>query len=157
VIFLLAAATASALIHKVFQPPKGWAPMSLPQGGAVAAGWAAPDYSGTGENILIYVETVPKGTTFDSLVKRRAAESFGQGHTLASSKAQTTCHGTQPGWTLDVRLPVTAERTISQVQHFAMRGTSVYTVIYTHTAGTPIPKVIVESIDSLCPASLRSG
>lgn len=152
-ILLLAAVAASAQIQAFFQPPKGWVSIPVPPG-AVAAGWAPPGHTESGENILVYVETVPKGTTFDSLVKRRTAEAFGQGHTIADSKAQTTCHGAQPGWTLDVRLPVTPQRTIEQVQHFALRGNSVYTVIYTHTAGTPISKVVLESIDSLCPAKV---
>jgi hypothetical protein len=138
---------------KYFRPPKDWTKMDLPPNAPVDFDWLSPQYRGTGENIAIFVSSVPKGTTLDSVVREATAEALDQARSIASSKPQTTCRGMQAGWTLDVRIPIGPSRSISQLQHVALKDDRLYTIMYTHTAGAPISKAVLDSMDSLCPSN----
>lgn len=151
--------TSSSTIRQAeptyFSPPKGWTPMNLSPDMHLDFGWLSPHYWGTGENIAVFVREVPSGLTLYSAVRKAAADTLEQGRSIAGSGAHATCHGEQPGWTLDVRIPISPQRAISQIQHFAVRENMMYTILYTHTAGDPINKIVLRSIDSLCPMATK--
>ncbi len=136
-----------------FAPPKGWSPMQLPPGAPVDFAWLSPNYHPSGENITVTVRTVPAGATLDSEVREATAEAVQDGKSVATSQAYATCAGSEPGWTIDIRVRVTATRVVSQLQHIAVHGDKAYVIMYTHTAGSPIEKDVYDSIGSLCPAT----
>lgn len=73
------------------------------------------------------------------------------GRTVASSNSHATCNGTQPGWTIDLRLQLAPSTTLSQVYQIAVFKAHVYVISFTHRADLPIGSVVQASLDSLCP------
>jgi hypothetical protein len=82
-----------------------------------------------------WVRPIPSNSTLAEQVKEATTEETQDGRTVASSQSHATCGGTQPGWTIDFRLPVSSSVTVSQVQHLAVFEGHVYVVMFVHRAG----------------------
>jgi len=98
-----------------------------------------------------WVRPIPSSSTLAEQVKKAVTEETQDGRTVASSQSHTTCNGTQPGWTIDFRLPLSTSVIVSQVEHLAVFRGHVYVVTFFHRADLPVDRVVQASIDSLCP------
>jgi hypothetical protein len=98
-----------------------------------------------------WMRPIPPNSTLAEQVKEVTTEETQDGRTVASSQSHATCGGTQPGWTIDFRLPISASVTVSQVEHLAVHERHVYVITFVHRADLPVDNAVQASIDSLCP------
>lgn len=138
------------------QPPAGWTSLGPPPPNApIDYGWVSPHFHDgsphAGDSMEAWVRPIPPNSTLTEQVKEATTEETQDGRTVASSQSHATCNGTQPGWTIDFRLPLSPSVTISQVTHLAVFEGYVYGIMFVHRADLPVDNAVQASIDSLCP------
>lgn len=101
--------------------------------------------------MVAWVRRIPPKSTLAEQVRELTAAETEDGRTVASSESHATCNGTQPGWTIDLRLQLAPSMTLSQVYQIAVFESHVYVITFTHRADLPVGKVVQASLDSLCP------
>ena len=157
---LLVAASASPTTRPpsptYMRPPVGWTSLGPPPPNApVDYGWVSPHFRDgsphAGDSMEAWVRPISPSSTLADEVKKATTEETQDMRTVASSQSHTTCNGTQPGWTVDFRLPLPPTPTVSQVMHLAVFRQHVYAIMFVHRADLPVDKVVQASIDSLCP------
>jgi hypothetical protein len=124
------------------QPPVGWTSLGPPPSSApVDYGWVSPHFrdgsSHAGDSMEASVRPISPNSTLAEQVKELTTEETQDGRTVASSHSHATCNGTQPGWTIEFRLPLSPSVTISQVQHLAVFEGRVYLITFIHRADVP--------------------
>lgn len=161
---LIAATSASPTTKPAnptyMHPPTGWRSLGPPPPNApVDYGWVSPHFrDGTphaGDTVEASVQPIPPNSTLTEQVKVLTTSEIEDGRTVASSQSHATCNGTQPGWTIDFRLPMSPTLTISQVEHLAVFEGYLYLIVFTHRAELPVDNTVQASIDSLCPKDGR--
>ena len=140
------------------RPPAGWHSLGPPPPNApIDYGWVSPHFGdGTphaGDTLTVSVWPIPPNSTLADQVRKLTTQETQDGRTVASSHSHATCNGTQPGWTIDLRLQLgpTPTMMISQVYQIAVFKAHVYVINLTHRADLPIGGVVQASLDSLCP------
>jgi hypothetical protein len=138
------------------QPPALWSSLGPPPPNApIDYGWVSP-HSGdgsphAGDSMEAWVRPIPAASTLAEQVKEFTTEETQDGRTVARSQSHATCNGTQPGWTIDFRLPLSPSLIISQVAHIAVFERHVYVIMFVHRADLSVDDAVQASIDSLCP------
>lgn len=154
-----ASPTAKPPSPRYMHPPAGWTSLGPPPPNTVDYGWVSPHFHDgsphAGDSMEAWVRPIPPNSTLTEQVKEITTEETQDGRTVASSQSHATCDGTQPGWTIDFRLPLFASMTISQVQHLAVFEGHVYVIMFVHRADLPVDNAVQASIDSLCPKNGR--
>lgn len=137
------------------QPPTGWTSLGPPPPNTVDYAWVSPHFRDgsphAGDSMEAYVRAISPSSTLAEQVKELTTEETSDGRTVASSHSHATCNGTQPGWTIDFRVPLSPSTTVSQVEHLAVFEGRVYVIMFNHRADLPVDSVVQASIDSLCP------
>jgi hypothetical protein len=141
-------------------PPTGWSSLGPPPPNApVDYVWVSPHFHDgsphAGDSMEAWVVPISPTSTLTEQVREATTEETKDGRTVASSQSHATCNGTQPGWTIDFRLPMLPSVTISQVQHLAVFKGHVYVIMFVHRADLPVDNAVQASIDSLCPKNGR--
>ena len=144
------------------QPPAGWTSLGPPPPNApVDYGWVSPHFRDgsphAGDSMEAWVRPIPPNSTLAEQVKEATTAETQDGRTVAGSHSHATCNGTQPGWTIDFRLPMLQSMTISQVEHLAVFEGHVYVIQFVHRADLPVDRAVQASIDSLCPKKREIG
>jgi len=98
-----------------------------------------------------WVRPIPLNSTLADQVHELITEETQDGRVLASSHSHATCSGTQPGWTVDLRIGLSPVVTVSQVFQLAVWEGHVYIINFNHRADLPVDNVVQTSLDSLCP------
>jgi hypothetical protein len=137
-------------------PPAGWTSVGPPPpDSGFDYLWVSPHFHDgsphAGDSMGATVRVIPLNSTLADQVRETTIDETQDGRIVASSQSHTTCNGTQPGWTIDFRLPIMPPLTISQIWHFAVWKGHVYAINFTHTAGLAVNPEVQASIDSLCP------
>jgi hypothetical protein len=160
ILALVVAASASPTAQppnpRYMRPPAGWTSLGPPPPNApIDYGWASPHFHDggphAGDSMEAWVRPISPNSTLAEQVRKDTTEETQDGRTVASSQSHATCNGTQPGWTIDFRLPISPSVTISQVQHLAVFEGHVYVIMFVHRADLPVDNAVQASIDSLCP------
>ena len=138
------------------KPPVGWRSLGPPPPDApIDYGWVSPHFrDGTphaGDSMEAWVRPVPVNSTLADQVRELIADETQDRRVLASSHSHATCSGSQPGWTVDLRLALSPSITVSQVFQLAVSGGRVYVINFNHRADLPIDPSVQASLDSLCP------
>lgn len=147
---LVFAATTNAG-YAGFQPPQGWAVMASPppESGANAM-WIAPDFRrGSGDNIALSMFAVPPEETLEHAARDMLRAQSGD-RTIVGSGARSSCGGRQSGWEIRMELPMIMG-SIGQLQHLAIKGHTLYSLMYTHDGTKPVPQTVRAAFDAFCP------
>lgn len=149
---VLSAALDSALVvPRSFVPPKGWTQgKNLPPDGPDAV-WLSPSFgvNGNGENLEVISHRVAPEATVASEA-RKAIQEMSSEREITDSHSEPTCHGKEPGWMFEARLPLPNGTAVSQVYHISIVGGRAYGFIFTHKAGDPIETAVTDAIQTIC-------
>ncbi|HTU80658.1 MAG TPA: hypothetical protein VMF61_00925 [Candidatus Acidoferrales bacterium] len=154
------APTAKPTDPPYMRPPAGWTNVGPPPASApVDDNWVSQRLLDggprEGDSMEVWVRPIPPNSTLVEQVKEAAAEEARRGRTVASSRSHATCDGTQPGWTIDFRLPISPTLTVSRIEHLAVYEGYVYVLTFVHRADVPVDDAVRASIDSLCPKKMK--
>lgn len=150
--FLSVLVAASLGLPAGFVPPRGWIAKPLPADAPVNFIWLSPRFgiNGNGDNLTLTIHVLSTKTSLAE-EKRKAVNELSHEFTIVDSHAESTCRGSQDGWTFDARLRTASGAVVSQVNHLTILDGRLYAFIYTHPAGDPIDRAVVDSIESVCP------